>query len=137
MAENTAPNGAAAEDAAFYELMYVVNTVISDEQVKDTVARVGEYIRESGGEIVEVDELGSQRLAYPIEKKRNGHYVVTYLRTTDMGLTTRLERVLQINDDIMRHMVLRYDAKMLRHYERERQRRQQEASASATESADA
>ena len=125
MADTPAPNGAAADEAAFYELMYVVNTVISDEQVKDTVARVGEYIRESGGEVVEVQEIGAQRLAYPIEKKRNGYYVVTHFRTADMGLPARLERVLQINDDIMRHMVLRYDAKMLRHYERERQRRQQ------------
>ena len=70
----------ATNDRAMYELMYVVNTVLNDEQVKDIIDRVTAFIRENGGDIIEVDDRGSQRLAYPIEKKRNGHYALAYFR---------------------------------------------------------
>lgn len=109
----------ANQDRAMYELIYVVNTVLNDEQIKDISERVTEFIREGGGDIVEVDVWGSQRLAYPIEKKRNGHYVVTYFRA-EGEFIARLDRALRINDDILRYLVLRYDAKMERHYEQQR-----------------
>jgi|SRR5690606_8989565 len=108
----------ATDKRALYELMYVVNTVLNDEQVKDIVARVSAFIRENGGDIVEVEERGSQRLAYPIEKKRNGYYVLAHFRAP-AALIARLERALRINDDIMRHLILRYDAKMERHYQKQ------------------
>ncbi len=108
----------ATPDRAMYELMYVVNTVLNDEQVKDIVGRVTAYIRESGGDIVETEEKGSQRLAYPIEKKRNGYYVLVHFRA-DGDFIERFDRALRINDDIMRHLILRYDAKMKRHFEKQ------------------
>ena len=108
-----------------YELMYIINPVLSDEQTKNIVDRVRSFIAESGGEILETDELGSRRLAYPIEKKRNGYYVVTYFRA-DGDLIARLDRTLNITDDVLRHLTLRYDAKMERHY-----RKKQDAPAPA------
>ena len=65
-----------------YELTYIVNSVISDEQVKDLISRITADISEAGGEIIEVDEWGQRRLAYPIQKKRNGYYVNMYFRST-------------------------------------------------------
>lgn len=109
-----------AEKIPTYELMYIINPVLNDEQTKDIVARVTKYIRENGGDIMEVVEMGSQRLAYPIQKKRNGYFVNVYYRHTDGDFVAKFERAMQINDDIMRHMILRYDAKMLRHYEQQR-----------------
>ncbi len=123
----------ATPDRAMYELMYVVNTVLNDEQVKDIVGRVTAYIRESGGDIMEVEEKGSQRLAYPIEKKRNGYYVSAYFRA-DAAFIERFDRAMRINDDIMRHLVLRYDAKMVRHFE---SRQAQPADAAEPEAATA
>lgn len=99
-----------------YELMYIVNSVLSDSQIKDLVNRVTEYISEGGGEIVEVNEWGSRRLAYPIEKKRNGYYVDMYFKAPG-AFIARIERALEIDDNIMRYLTLRMDAKMIRHYE--------------------
>ena len=99
-----------------YELTYIVNSVISDEQVKDLVARVTAYVSEAGGEIIEVDEWGQRRLAYPIQKKRNGYYVNMYFRSSGV-MIPRLERSLEIDDNVLRYMTLRMDSKMLRHYE--------------------
>ena len=123
----------ATTDRTMYELMYVVNTVLNDEQIKDIVDRVSAFIRENDGDIVEVDEKGSQRLAYPIEKKRNGHYAVVYFRS-EPAFIERFERALKLNDDILRHLILRYDAKMERHYDK---KKSQPAEAPAEAEADA
>lgn len=116
-----------------YELTYVVNGVLNDDQIRGLVNRVRKFIDENGGEIIEVDEWGTRRLAYPINKKRNGYYVNLYFRA-DGDLIGRLERALQIEDDILRYLTLKMDAKMLRHYEvskAEGARRAAEAAASA------
>lgn len=102
-----------------YELMYIINPVLNEDQTKDIVQRVTQYLSDNGALVENVEERGSQRLAYPIEKKRNGYYVVANFRLPvgkNDGLL-KIERALIINDDIMRHIVLRYDAKMERHYQ--------------------
>ena len=113
------PGAATAPSTAkvpMYELMYIINPVLSEEQTKDIVQRVTAYLTDNGADVVQVNETGSQRLAYPIEKKRNGYYVIVNFRLTNPVALPKLERALRINDDVMRHMVLRYDAKMERHY---------------------
>ena len=106
--------------APMYELMYIINPVLNEDQTKEIVQRVTAYLADSNAQIESTNEMGSQRLAYPIEKKRNGYYVVVNFRLASPDLLPKLERALQINDDIMRHMVLRYDAKMLRHYQEQK-----------------
>ena len=114
----TAP--AATGAAPMYELMYIINPVLNEEQTKDIVQRVTAYLSDNGADVVQVSEMGSQRLAYPIEKKRNGYYVVVNFRLASGGVLPKLDRALRINDDIMRHMLLRYDAKMQRHFDQVR-----------------
>lgn len=115
-----------------YELTYIVNSVISDEQVKDMVSRVTAYVTENAGEIIEVDEWGARRLAFPIQKKRNGYYVNMYFKAPG-ELIPRLERAMEIDDNILRYLTLRLDPKMIRHYEATKTKRAAEAEAEATE----
>jgi small subunit ribosomal protein S6 len=89
-----------------YELTYIINTVLNEKQIQDAVRRVNNVIQEHGGEVSEVDEWGSQRLAYAIKKRRNGHYVNLYFEG-DEETVQRLERALQIDDDILRYLTLR------------------------------
>lgn len=117
-----------------YEMMYVVNTVLNDAQIDEICDRVVAYIADNGGEILEEERWGNRRLAYPIEKKRNGYYGLVWFRA-DPDFIARLDRVLRINDDIMRHLILRYDAKMERH--RARQRKAAQTPAEETPTAEA
>jgi small subunit ribosomal protein S6 len=111
-----------------YEMMYVVNTVLNDTQIDEICDRVVAYITDNGGEILEEERWGSRRLAYPIEKKRNGYYGLVWFRAAP-AFIAKLDRALRINDDIMRHLILRYDAKMERHYARRASAAKQEAAA--------
>jgi len=97
-----------------YELTYILNSVISEEQIADLVSRVDKYITENGGRILDKEVWGTQRLAYPIEKKRNGYYVdMTFEAPTE--LIARLERAMEINDNVLRYLTLRMDRKMMKY----------------------
>jgi len=119
-----------------YELTYIVNSVISDEQVKDMVSRITAYVTENEGDIIEVDEWGARRLAFPIQKKRNGYYVNMYF-TAPGDMIPRLERTLEIDDNILRYLTLRMDPKMVRHYEATKTKRAAEAEATEAETEEA
>ena len=118
-----------------YEFTYIVSSVLGDDQIKNLVNRVTKFIEKEGGNIIEVDEWGSQRLAYPIDKKRTGYYVNAYFEA-EGDLIARLERALTLEDDILRFLTLKMDAVMLRHYEerkKERAREQAESLAASKE----
>ncbi len=99
-----------------YELTYIVNGVINDDQIRGLVKRVHKFIEENGGDILQVDEWGTRRLSFPINKKRNGFYVNLFFEA-EGELIVRLERALTLEDDILRYLTLKMDAKMLRAWE--------------------
>ena len=105
-----------------YELTYIVNSVLSEEQIKDLVERVTVYIKEGGSDILDVDVWGSRRLAYPIQKKRNGFYVNMYFSAPG-SFIGRLERALEIDDNILRYLTIKMDGKMIRHFEAQKAQR--------------
>jgi len=119
-----------------YELTYVISGVVKQNQIDDIVRSITQYVKGNGGEIIEVDEWGNQRLAYEIDKKRSGYYVNMYFRAPG-DLIPKVERQMQINDDILRYLSLRMDPKMVRHYKNEKKRaarrKQEEAEAAAAE----
>lgn len=103
----------------YYELTYIINPVLEDDQTKEVVEKFTEFIRDNGGEIDEVDEWGIRKFAYEMDKKTSGYYVNAYF-TAPGELIEKLERTLRIDDNIMRYLTLKYDAKMLRHRELQR-----------------
>lgn len=100
----------------FYELTYIVNPVLEDEQVKETVSKFTAILEDNGAQIEETDEWGIQRLAYDIDGKGSGYYVNAYFTAPGPAIA-KLERAFQIDDNILRFITLKYDAKMLRHRE--------------------
>ncbi|PSQ95673.1 MAG: 30S ribosomal protein S6 [Bacteroidetes bacterium SW_9_63_38] len=108
-----------------YELTYVISGVVQQNQVDDIVRKINHLVESNDGDVLEVDEWGNQRLAYEINRKRSGYYVNMYFKAPG-SLIERLERELQINDDVLRYLTLRMDAKMQRHYEQRKKREAQE-----------
>ena len=86
-----------------YELMYIIDIDLGDEQVEATVAKFKELI-EANGVIDEHEELGKKRLAYPINDKPDGFYVLVKF-TSAPAFPAELGRVLKITDGIMRSLI--------------------------------
>ena len=92
-----------------YELVYVLKPAIEDETKEAVLDKIKSVI-EASGEVVKVDVWGVKRLAYEIQKLREGYYVlVEFKSTTDVP--TELDRNLKINDNVIRHMVINIDEK--------------------------
>ena len=91
-----------------YEVMYIVNP---DTPV-DTIAKlndaVGKLIEKEGGIVVRLDDIGIRRLAYPIQKKEDGYYVLFEIDGSGQEIA-ELERRMRVNDMIMRYITVRVD----------------------------
>lgn len=101
---------------SYYELTYIINPVLEDEQYKEIIEKYTGLIEDNDGEIDEVDEWGIRKFEYEMDNKTSGFYVNAYFHAPG-DLIEKLERALRIDDNIMRYLTLKYDAKMLRHRE--------------------
>lgn len=98
-----------------YELTYILTSVLSVDQTAEVVARINVIIEGAGGTIIEVDQWGTQKLAYPVDKKRNGYYVNLYFEGPGT-MIPRIERALTIDDNVLRSLILVMDKTMIAHY---------------------
>jgi small subunit ribosomal protein S6 len=89
-----------------YEVLYVIDGTLSDEAIKEQVAKFSELVIANGGEVVQVDEWGKRRLAYQINYKSEGYYVLMNFKSAP-EFPAELERNFGINEGIMRYMVER------------------------------
>ena len=102
-----------------YELTYILTSVLSSEQVAEAVSKITAAVENAGGAVKEVDQWGMRRLAYPVAKKRNGYYVNMYFEGPGT-VVERLERLLSIDDHVLRFLTLAMDKKMVQVYEARR-----------------
>ena len=92
-----------------YEVMFIIDPTLEDAKKEATVEKVQGIIA-ADGEVQKVDTWGMRKLAYPIQKKNEGYYVVIeFAASTE--LTKELDRRLRISDDVMRHIIINKDAK--------------------------
>ncbi|WP_295643670.1 30S ribosomal protein S6 [uncultured Corynebacterium sp.] len=92
-----------------YEMMIIIDPSQDERTVAPSLDKYLEIVRKENGTVEKVDIWGKRRLEYPINKKDEGIYVVLDLKC-EAGTVQELDRVLKINDDIMRTKVLRKDA---------------------------
>ena len=88
-----------------YETLFVVDASIAEEEIKATIEKFTALITENGT-IDSVDEWGKRRLAYPINDKNDGYYVLVNFKS-EGSFTAELERLFGINENILRSIVIR------------------------------
>lgn len=86
-----------------YELMYIIRTDLEQEAIDAIVEKVQGVIS-NGGEITKHEVLGKRRLAYEINKYRDGHYVLVNFNATS-EVVAELDRIIRISDEIIRHLI--------------------------------
>ncbi|WP_442602494.1 30S ribosomal protein S6 [Paenibacillus sp. KN14-4R] len=88
-----------------YEVMYIIRTDIEQEAVQSTVEKFQGIITNNGGEITKHDLMGKRRLAYEINKFRDGNYVLVHF-TAEPAVVTELDRVMKISDEVIRYLIV-------------------------------
>lgn len=91
-----------------YEVMYVIDTALEEQARADLINRFSGLVEQNGGQVDRVDEWGKRRLAYAINYKTEGYYVLMYI-AAPADLPRELERNFQINESILRSMVIRFE----------------------------
>ena len=91
-----------------YEVMYIINPETDADKIEKLNDAVGKLIEKEGGTIVRMDDIGMRNLAYPIQKKYEGHYVLFEIDGTGQEIL-ELERRMRVNDLIMRFITVRVD----------------------------
>ena len=90
-----------------YEVLYVINPTLSEEDTAALVARFQE-LAASRGTVAEVDEWGKRKLAYPIQDLEEGYYVLMTF-TADAAFPAELNRLMRINTGVMRSTIVSKD----------------------------
>jgi len=86
-----------------YEVMFIINSTI-EEDAKTALVEMAQEVIAADGEVIKVDLLGNKKLAYPIEKRNDGYYVlITFKAGKD--LPKELDRRFRISENIMRHLI--------------------------------
>ena len=91
-----------------YEVLYVLNPTLGEEETAALVARFKE-LAEDRGTVSEVDEWGKRRLAYPINDLEEGYYVLMTF-SSDPAFPAELDRLMRINVSVMRSIIVGTDA---------------------------
>ena len=91
-----------------YETVFILNPVLSEDQVKETVKKFEDFLISEGSEIISVEHWGLKKLAYPIQNKKSGFYNLIDFRaanTTVESFETELKR----DERIMRYLNVKLD----------------------------
>lgn len=90
-----------------YETVFIIDPSISEEAIKGLVEKFKDLL-ETSAQLEALEEWGRRRMAYPIDKKTEGYYVLANF-SSDSAFPHELERVFKITDGIIKHMIIKKD----------------------------
>ena len=93
-----------------YEVMYIVNAALEDAKRQEVMDTMHAIITDNGGSIENVDEWGVKEFAYEIEDMKKGYYVVLTMNADNAALN-EFDRLMHINSNIVRYMIINKDEK--------------------------
>ena len=88
-----------------YESTIIIKGLLQDPEIDAVIAKVEDFITKNGGTIIEMERWGRRKLAYEIERETQGFYLSAHF-TAPGALITRLERMYDLDDNIIRWLTL-------------------------------
>ena len=102
-----------------YETVFILTPVLSDDQMKETVAKFKKILTDKGAEILNEEAWGRQKLAYPIQKKSSGFYVLIEFKAEPEVIKT-LETGYRRDEKVIRFMTVKLDKYAAQYAEKRR-----------------
>ena len=109
-----------------YEAVFILNPVLSDDQVKETVKKFEDYLSKKGAEIISVEHWGLKKLAYPIQNKKSGFYNLIDFKAPPTVIDS-FEIELRRDERIMRYLTVALDKHAIAWAEKRRNRNKKTA----------
>ncbi|MBL6445119.1 30S ribosomal protein S6 [Fulvivirga sp. 29W222] len=102
-----------------YETVFILNPVLSEEQMKDTVKKFVQVLTEGDAEVINEEQWGLRKLAYPIQHKSTGFYNLVEFKA-DPQLVDKLETEFRRDEAVMRFLTTALDKHALEYNEKRR-----------------
>ena len=87
-----------------YEMLYILTATLSDEEKEAIIAKFESVVKEAGGNVEKVDKWGVKKLAYPINYKSEGFYVLMSFEASTT-VVAELKRIAGITDGVIRRLI--------------------------------
>ena len=88
-----------------YEMLYILSTELAEEVRDGIIAKFESVVKENGGSVEKVDKWGVKKLAYPINYKTEGYYVL-FTFECEAAFPAELGRVFKITEGLLRTMII-------------------------------
>ena len=115
-----------------YETVFIATPVLSEQQMKEAVAKYTQLIKDNGGEVVYEEDWGLRQLAYPIQHKTSGFYYLIQFKSEPTFVEV-LETQYYRDERIIRYLTVALDKDAVEYAERRRQNRNKAAAAPKAE----
>ncbi|RDC56342.1 30S ribosomal protein S6 [Pedobacter chinensis] len=102
-----------------YETVIVLTPLLSEDAAKEALAKFKAILTDNGAEIIQEDNWGLRKLAYPIEKKSNGFFNLTEYKSSG-DLIAKLELELKRDERVLRFLTIRLDKHAVAYNEKKR-----------------
>ena len=102
-----------------YETVFIVTPVLSDEQMKETVAKFRNLLTDNGAEILNEEAWGLKKMAYAIDKKSTGFYCLIEFKG-EPSIVNTLETGYRRDEKVIRYMTVRLDKYAAQYAEKRR-----------------
>jgi small subunit ribosomal protein S6 len=96
-----------------FEVLFIVAPNVEESDVESLITQLSDTITNQGARIVKTDRMGRRRLAYPIQKFKDGYYVVFTIEGTGAEIA-EIERRMRVTDTIIRFLTIRIDEDLKR-----------------------
>ena len=91
-----------------YEIMFIVNPNVAEEEIDKINGQIENIITSGGGKVEKIEKMGKRRLAYEVEKQREGYYVL-FTTNANGDILKECERRLRVMDAIIKYITVRTD----------------------------
>ena len=115
-----------------YETVFIVTPVLSEEQMKETVEKYTNFLKDHGAEIVYTNNWGMRKLAYPIRKKTTGFYYLIEFNA-EGSLIADLEIAYKRDERLLRFLTVSLDKHAVAYNEKKRAKKAEAAEAPVAE----
>jgi small subunit ribosomal protein S6 len=96
-----------------YEVLFIVAPKTEEEDIQSLITQLSDTLTNQGAQVTNVNRMGLRRLAYPIQKFYEGHYVVLTVEGTGKEIA-EIERRMRVIDAVIRYLTIRIDEDLKR-----------------------